>query len=254
MSASFTLDYHSLIVLDFDPVNEVDAILDRIASGNITETCQRSRTSAFTANVPNRENYQRSQVARDSKLIVAFDELKCYILNQDLKARKLLGTGRQFGGLYYFDENQVFEDIFPFKQKIDMLDESSVPILNNLNFFDFNYLNDHSDIPNDEERSEPILNRYGTPSPHPGSTFEPLNESEKGHSQGLNVVANNYCFASVLNKSFKPKSFEEAVKHQPWVDAIMLMNSEMDALFIENNTWDLVNLSKGRKAIGSKWV
>ncbi|GJR78190.1 ribonuclease H-like domain-containing protein [Tanacetum coccineum] len=37
------------------------------------------------------------KVARDSKLIIAFDELKCYILNQDLKAGKVLGTGRQFG-------------------------------------------------------------------------------------------------------------------------------------------------------------
>ncbi|GJZ83383.1 ribonuclease H-like domain-containing protein [Tanacetum coccineum] len=46
------------------------------------------------------------KVARDSKLIVAFDELKCYILNQDLKAGKVPGTGRQFGGLYYFDGNQ----------------------------------------------------------------------------------------------------------------------------------------------------
>ncbi|GJS75302.1 ribonuclease H-like domain-containing protein [Tanacetum coccineum] len=114
-----------------------------------------------------------------------------------------------------------------------MLDESSVPILNNLNFFDFDYLNDHSDIPNDEERSDPILNRYGTPSPHPGSTFEPLNESGEGHSHGLNVVAS------------EEESFEEAAKHQPWVD---VMNSEIDALY-RNNTWDLVDLPKGRKAI-----
>ncbi|GJW85315.1 hypothetical protein Tco_0158460 [Tanacetum coccineum] len=46
------------------------------------------------------------KVARDSKLIIAFDELKCYILNQDLRARKVLGTGRQFSGLYHFDGTQ----------------------------------------------------------------------------------------------------------------------------------------------------
>ncbi|GJZ17775.1 ribonuclease H-like domain-containing protein, partial [Tanacetum coccineum] len=46
------------------------------------------------------------KVARDSKLVIAFDELKCYILNQDLKTGKVLGTSRQFGGLYYFDGNQ----------------------------------------------------------------------------------------------------------------------------------------------------
>ncbi|GJZ31493.1 ribonuclease H-like domain-containing protein [Tanacetum coccineum] len=37
----------------------------RIASGNITETSQRSQTSAFTASVPNRGNYQRSQVSNN---------------------------------------------------------------------------------------------------------------------------------------------------------------------------------------------
>ncbi|GJV18940.1 putative RNA-directed DNA polymerase [Tanacetum coccineum] len=49
------------------------------------------------------------KVARDSKLIIAFDELKCYILNQDLKAGKVLGTGRHVDGLYYFDGNQGIE-------------------------------------------------------------------------------------------------------------------------------------------------
>ncbi|GJZ83384.1 ribonuclease H-like domain-containing protein [Tanacetum coccineum] len=96
-----------------------------------------------------------------------------------------------------------------------MPDEPSVPGLNNLNFFDYDYLNDHSDIPNDENRSDPIPNRYGTPSLQPGSIFEPLNESEGGYSQGSNIVA----------------SKEE-----------------------RNNTWDLVDLPKGRKAISSKWV
>ncbi|GJT09392.1 hypothetical protein Tco_0856434 [Tanacetum coccineum] len=45
---------------------------------------------------------------------------------------------------------------------MDMLDESFVPRLNNLNFFDLEYLNDHSDIPNDEERSDPNPNRNNT--------------------------------------------------------------------------------------------
>ncbi|GKE50557.1 hypothetical protein Tco_1481815, partial [Tanacetum coccineum] len=84
---------------------------------------------------------------------------------------------------------KFFEDIFPFKQKIDIPTEPSVPDLNHLNFFDFDYLDDHPDIPNDEVRSDPSPNRYGTPSPHSGSTFEPLNESEGGHSHGLNAVA-----------------------------------------------------------------
>ncbi|GJX56459.1 ribonuclease H-like domain-containing protein [Tanacetum coccineum] len=46
------------------------------------------------------------KVARYSILVIAFDEMHCYVLNQDLRAGKILGTGKQIGGLYYFDGNQ----------------------------------------------------------------------------------------------------------------------------------------------------
>ncbi|GJT43532.1 MAK10-like protein [Tanacetum coccineum] len=110
---------------------------------------------------------------------------------------------------------KFFEDIFPFKQKVDIPNEQSVPGLNNLNFFNLDSFDDHSEIPIDEERSDPKPNRYGTPLPHSGSTFKPMNESEGGHSQGSNAAA-----------------------------------SEDE----RNSTWDLVELSKGRKDIGSEWV
>ncbi|GKE06964.1 hypothetical protein Tco_1398982, partial [Tanacetum coccineum] len=111
-----------------------------------------------------------------------------------------------------FENNKSNVDIFPFKQKVDIPTETSVLELNSLNFFDFHHIDDHPDIPNDEERSDPSPNRYGTPSPHSGSTFD--------HSQGFNAVASE-------DESFEPKSFEEASKHQHWVEA---MNSKMDAL------------------------
>ncbi|GJR28915.1 ribonuclease H-like domain-containing protein [Tanacetum coccineum] len=47
------------------------------------------------------------KVARDSNLVIAFDEMHCYVLNQDLRAGKILGTCKQIGGLYYFDGNQA---------------------------------------------------------------------------------------------------------------------------------------------------
>nr|GEW51771.1 hypothetical protein [Tanacetum cinerariifolium] len=111
---------------------------------------------------------------------------------------------------------------------------------------------------NDEERSDLIPNRYDTPSPHFGSTFEPPNEKEGGNSQGLNAVSSedvrsanpedNHNVVSegddslihphgdvhqdIIDthnlRSFEPKSFLEASKHYPWVDA---MNSETDALY-----------------------
>lgn len=47
-----------------------------------------------------------------------------------------------------------------------------------------------------------------------------------------------------------PHTFSEAVCHQPWVDA---MNVELQALEA-NDTWEITDLPKGRKAIGTKWL
>ncbi|GJY83844.1 ribonuclease H-like domain-containing protein [Tanacetum coccineum] len=60
----------------------------------------------------------------------------------------------------------------------------------------------------------------------------------------------NLCFVTELNKNHEPKTFYEASKHTHWVDA---MNKEMAAL-LRNDTWEIVDLPKGRKAIGSKWI
>nr|GEY28548.1 ribonuclease H-like domain-containing protein [Tanacetum cinerariifolium] len=60
----------------------------------------------------------------------------------------------------------------------------------------------------------------------------------------------NYCFITQLNKIFEPKSFSEVSKFPHWIDAV---NQEMNAL-LRNGTQDIVELPKGRKAIGSKWI
>ncbi|GJW96531.1 ribonuclease H-like domain-containing protein [Tanacetum coccineum] len=63
----------------------------------------------------------------------------------------------------------------------------------------------------------------------------------------LNV---NYYFATTLNKSVEPTSYYEAAKDPKWIEA---MNEEIDALY-RNYTWTIVDLPKGRKAIGNKWI
>ncbi|GKA81561.1 ribonuclease H-like domain-containing protein [Tanacetum coccineum] len=44
------------------------------------------------------------KLARDNNLIVAFDESKCFVLPQYLRDLKVLRTGNQIDGLYYFDK------------------------------------------------------------------------------------------------------------------------------------------------------
>ncbi|GJZ59848.1 putative RNA-directed DNA polymerase [Tanacetum coccineum] len=64
----------------------------------------------------------------------------------------------------------------------------------------------------------------------------------------LNSV--NYCFATTLNKSVDPTNYYKAATDPRWVE---VMNDEIDALY-RNHTWTIVDLSKGRKAIGNKWI
>ncbi|MCO5587815.1 hypothetical protein L7F22_041767 [Adiantum nelumboides] len=57
-----------------------------------------------------------------------------------------------------------------------------------------------------------------------------------------------YMVSRVQHK--EPTCFQEAIGKSEWKSA---MDDEMDAL-VKNNTWDLVCLPSGKKAIGSKWV
>ncbi|GKD38410.1 ribonuclease H-like domain-containing protein, partial [Tanacetum coccineum] len=57
----------------------------------------------------------------------------------------------------------------------------------------------------------------------------------------------NYYFVTQLNQNCDPKSFFKASKFSHWTDA---MNNEMDAL-LRNDTWDIVDLPKDVKSIGS---
>ncbi|GKA88294.1 putative reverse transcriptase domain-containing protein [Tanacetum coccineum] len=65
-----------------------------------------------------------------------------------------------------------------------------------------------------------------------------------------NLSTENYSFVTNLNKTIKPKTYREASTDERWVEA---MNKEMEALN-RNNTWDITELPKGRKPVGSKWI
>ncbi|GAU22960.1 hypothetical protein TSUD_247040 [Trifolium subterraneum] len=53
-----------------------------------------------------------------------------------------------------------------------------------------------------------------------------------------------------FNVEAEPVNFEDAVKSEKWLDA---MNEEIESIE-RNNTWELVDLPHGKRAIGVKWV
>ncbi|GKF83516.1 hypothetical protein Tco_0245172 [Tanacetum coccineum] len=47
------------------------------------------------------------KLAKENKVIVAFDENRCYFLNQDLNLKNILGIGDQCEGLYYYNDQGI---------------------------------------------------------------------------------------------------------------------------------------------------
>ena len=76
--------------------------------------------------------------------------------------------------------------------------------------------------------------------------FRTLNEiyEKEANNEGINSLFALYC-----NVEY-PIHFEEAVKDQKWLYA---MDEEMNAIE-KNNTWELVDLLKGKEVIGLKWI
>ncbi|GJV84094.1 ribonuclease H-like domain-containing protein [Tanacetum coccineum] len=47
------------------------------------------------------------KLVKENKVIVAFDENRCYFLNQDLNLKNVLGIGEQCEGLYYYSDKGI---------------------------------------------------------------------------------------------------------------------------------------------------
>lgn len=62
--------------------------------------------------------------------------------------------------------------------------------------------------------------------------------------------ASHHYIAAIHDTRNEPKSYVEASKDPQWISA---MENEIQAL-VDNQTWEVVDLPKGKKAIGFKWV
>nr|GEU89238.1 retrotransposable element Tf2 [Tanacetum cinerariifolium] len=117
------------------------------------------------------------KLAKENKVIFAFDENRCYFLNQDLSLKNVLGIGDQCEWLYYYNNQGpykvtssegfrysfiVMDDYtravwaYLIKSKDEKNDSANVfQDVNHINFFDIEYL----EIPNDDEIVANELNK-----------------------------------------------------------------------------------------------
>ena len=70
------------------------------------------------------------------------------------------------------------------------------------------------------------------------------------HSQRQKRKPDRYGFSCNLTTIEEPVSVKDALMQKEWIGA---MSSEMDSLY-DNDVWNLVELPKGQKVVGSKWV
>nr|GEX36895.1 ribonuclease H-like domain-containing protein [Tanacetum cinerariifolium] len=139
------------------------------------------------------------KVARDSKLIIAFDELKCCILNQDLKWR-LRDSLVVYITLMEIKIPYKVTSRDSFRYFLTIVDDfQELFRLNNEDFFNLDGYINHFKIPYDDERSDPGPSRYDTPSSYSGSTSDTHNENEREYSMGSDASA------SENNRSTNPE-------------------------------------------------
>lgn len=81
--------------------------------------------------------------------------------------------------------------------------------------------------------------------------FEKLHMLGDEYDEELKGEIINYALISTYKVvDFEPSHFEQACKHKVWVQA---MQEEMDSI-IKKDTWNLCNLLKGKRCVGSKWI
>ncbi|KAM2907145.1 hypothetical protein COP2_046815 [Malus domestica] len=78
------------------------------------------------------------------------------------------------------------------------------------------------------------------------SARHPISEALTYHK----LSASHASFLGQLSNNVEPKNFQEAVCMPVWKDA---MHDELKALN-ENKTWSVVDIPKGKKAVGSRWI
>nr|GEY55466.1 ribonuclease H-like domain-containing protein [Tanacetum cinerariifolium] len=194
------------------------------------------------------------KLVKENKVIVAFDEIRCYFLNRDLNLKNVFGIGEQCEGLYYYnDKDHVLKDSLNIDKKdntvcceicqrakqtrehFSLSDHTYKRILKlkndfanvfqdvyHINFFDIEY----PEISNDDERV--------------------VNNLDKGKSDS----SSSSMSGSNINTADFPVDFGNDADSSD--DLVATQKEKM--FLLRNSTWELVELPDGKKSIGSKWI
>lgn len=96
--------------------------------------------------------------------------------------------------------------------------------------------------PNSVENESELIQHLSSP-----STVE-LRRSKRLIAQQIDKAA-----TVIIDHSLEPKTYKQAINSQDKEKWSIAMEEELKSIK-DNNTWSLVDLPQGRKAIGSKWV
>ncbi|GJV85188.1 ribonuclease H-like domain-containing protein [Tanacetum coccineum] len=169
-----------------------------------------------------------------------------------------------------FKDVKFYETIFPYKISLEkdkclVKDSYELKVFSenddltsHKTFFDDFQTDSQASSPNDDG-GEPSGSNIGFESKSDDTVREQSSDDDQGSvqigeedfSEG-NVFENNDVPTNLFNieESNTGRSYKEAALDKNLVQA---MNEEIEVLY-ENNSWDLVELPKNRKAIRSKWV
>nr|GEX09682.1 ribonuclease H-like domain-containing protein [Tanacetum cinerariifolium] len=221
------------------------------------------------------------KLVKENRVIVAFDENRCYFLNQDLNLKNVIGIGKQCEGLYYYNDKDPVLNVLKDSLNIDKKDNTDSKVekndsknvfqdVNHINYFDIEY----PEIYNDDERVANDMNKDKSDSSSPSVSGSNINtadfpvDSGNDDDSSENLVATKNKKVATLEENvflrvtwikiqahlemfkIEPKTYSEASKYSHWTG---VMNQEIDVL-LRNGTWEFAELPEGRKAIRSKWI
>nr|GEV87475.1 uncharacterized mitochondrial protein AtMg00810-like [Tanacetum cinerariifolium] len=158
------------------------------------------------------KNMQANMAAKENKVIVAFDENRCYFLNHDLNLKNVLGLRHWYCRLHLAE-----------------------PVLNVLK--ESLQIDKKDNIANDLNKGKSDSSSSSVSGSNINTTDFPV-DSRNGADSSNGLVA---------TQNEKVATLEENV----FLGVIWI---KIQVHLKRNGTWEMVELPKGRKAIGSKWI